>query len=146
VEFVEENLGQWIRQIEADEHVKVELPTERRTRERRHLQFLERDGRFQEMVAEVRRLPNGPESQEVFRGFWANPYIQEYQGPLAHEGAELLALKAAALLELDALEDEELRETGGRELVRPRTLIREDGLIVGCRSSTGTGWSVSAPE
>jgi hypothetical protein len=52
----------------------------------------------------------------------------------------------AAFRELEALEDEERRETGGRELVRPLTLYREDGSVVECRSITGTGLSVSALE
>jgi hypothetical protein len=39
-EFVEQNLGQWIRDIEADERARMESPTERRTREQR-----ERGGR-----------------------------------------------------------------------------------------------------
>jgi hypothetical protein len=97
-------------------------------------------------VDEVRRLPNRPERQEVFRRLWANLYTQEYQDPLALERADLLAVRMAALRELEALEDEERLEMGGRELVRPLTLIREDGILVGCRSSTGTGLSVSALE
>jgi hypothetical protein len=97
-EPVEQNLVQWIRQIKADEHARLEYPTERRTRERRqeiqdHRRFLERDGRFQEIVPEVRRLPNGPECQEAFRRFRANLYTQEYQNPLAREKAVLLALR-----------------------------------------------------
>jgi hypothetical protein len=107
----------------------MESPTERRTRERRqeiqdHRRYRKRDGRFQGIIEEVRRLLNGPERQEVLRRFWANLYTQEYQDPLAREGAEQLALRTAALRELEALEDEERRETGGRELVRPLTLIR----------------------
>jgi hypothetical protein len=150
-EFVEQNLGQWMRQIGADERARIESPTERRARERRqeiqdHRQFLEREGRFQVIVAEVRRLPNGPERQKVFRGFLADLYAQEYQNPLALEGAELLVLRTAELRELEALEDEERRETGGRELVRPLTLFREDGSVVGGRSSPDIGWSVSALE
>jgi hypothetical protein len=129
----------------------MESPTEQRTRERHqeiqdHRHFLQRDGRFQEMVAEVRRLPNGPERQEVFRRSWTNLYTQEYQDPLSRKGAEQLALRTAVLRELEALEDEERREAGGRELAPPLTLIREDGSMSGCRSSTGTGWSVSALE
>jgi hypothetical protein len=148
---VEQNLGQWIRNIEADERTRLESPTERKTREKRqeiqdHRRYLERDGRFQGTVEEVRRLPNGPERQEVFRRFWANLYTQGYQDPLAREGENLLVLRTAALRELEALEDEERRKTGGRELVRPLTLIREDGSLVGCRSGTGTGLSVSALE
>jgi hypothetical protein len=149
VEFVEQNLGQWIRNIEADERARMESPTERRTREQRqeiqdHRRYLERDGRFQRIVEDVRRLPNGPERQEVFRRFLADLYTQEYQDPLAREGADQLALRTAALRELEALEDEERRETGGRDLVRPLTLNLEDGSRVECRSSTGTGLSVSA--
>jgi hypothetical protein len=98
---------------------------------------LERDGRYQGIIEGVRRLPNGPERQEVFRRFWANLYTQEYEDPLAREGAELLALRTGALRELEALEDEERRETGGRELARPLTLIREDG------SQAGVGAGVS---
>jgi hypothetical protein len=79
------------------------------------------------------RLPNGPERQEVFRRFWANLCTQECQDPLPREGAKQLALRTAALRELEALEDEERRETGGRELARPLTLIREDGLLAGGR-------------
>jgi hypothetical protein len=71
---------------------------------------------------------------------------QEYPDPLAREGAEQLALRTAALREFEALEDEERCERGGRELVRPLTLYREDGSLVEFRSSTGTGSSVSALE
>jgi hypothetical protein len=53
-------------------------------------------------------------------------------------------VRTAALRELEVLEDEERRETGRRELVSPITLIGEDGSVVWCRSSTGTGLSVSA--
>jgi hypothetical protein len=90
----------------------------------------------------VRRLPNGLERQEVFRRFWANRYTQEYQNPLAREEADLLQLRTAALREL------ERRGTGGRELVRPLTLIREDGSLAGGwdRSSPATVASVSALE
>jgi hypothetical protein len=149
--FAEQNLGQWIRRIEADERARMESPTERRTRERRretqdHRQFLERDGRFQGIVADIRRLPDGPERQGVFRRFWADIYTQEYQDPLAREGADLLALRTAALRQLEALKDEERREMGGREWARSLTLIREDGSLVECRTSTGTGLSVSALE
>jgi hypothetical protein len=78
--------------------------------------------------------------------FWANLYTQEYQNPLAREEAEVLALRTAALRELEALEDEERRETGGREVVRQLTLIREDGSLAGGwdRSSPATRSSVSA--
>jgi hypothetical protein len=55
-------------------------------------------------------------------------------------------LKTVALRELEALEDEEGRGTGGRELARPLTLFREDGSVVGRGSSPGTGWGVSALE
>jgi hypothetical protein len=153
VELVEQNLGRWIRQIEADERMRMESPTERRTMERRqeiqvNRRYFERDGRFQGIIEDVRRLPNGPERQKVFRRFWANLYTQEYQNPLAREEAEVLALRTAALRELGALEDEERRETGGRELVRPLTLYREDGSLAGGwdRSSPATVASVSALE
>jgi hypothetical protein len=92
---------------------------------------LERDERFAQIVEDVRKLPNGPERQEVFRRFWVNLYTQEYQNPLAREEADLLSLRTAALRELEALEDEERRETSGRELVRPLTLYREDGSLAG---------------
>jgi hypothetical protein len=84
----------------------------------------------------------------VFRMFWANLYTQEYEDPLAREEAELLNMRTAALRELEALEDEERREAGGRELVRPFTLIREDGSLAGGwdRSSPATVSSVSALE
>jgi hypothetical protein len=151
--FVEQNLGQWTREIEEDERLRMESPTERRTRERRqeiqdHRRFLERDGRFRGIAQDVRRMPNGPERQEVFRRFWADLYTQEYQDPLAHEGADQLALRTAAFPELEALEDEERRETGGRELVRPLTLLYEDGSQAGGwdRSSPATVISVSALE
>jgi hypothetical protein len=116
---VEQNLGQWIRQIEEDERLRMESPTERRTRERRqeiqdHHGFLERDGRFQGIIEDVRRLPNGPERQEVFRRFWANLYTQKYQDPLAREERAVPALMTAALRELEALEDEERRNAGAR--------------------------------
>jgi hypothetical protein len=72
VELVEQNLGQWIRNIEADERARMESPTERRTREMRqeiqdHRQFLERYGRFRGIIGEVIRSPDGSERQEVFR-------------------------------------------------------------------------------
>jgi hypothetical protein len=144
-EFVEQNLWQWIRRIEEDERVSMVSPTERRTRERSreiqdHRRLLERDGRFRGIVEDIRRLPNGPERQEVFRRFGANLYTQEYPDPLAREGAELLALSTAALRELEALEDEERRETGGRELVRPLTLIMEDGSQAGWVSASRENW------
>jgi hypothetical protein len=82
----------------------------------------------------------------VFRRFWANLYTQEYRDPLAREEEDLLALRTAALRELEALEDEERRETGGWGLARPLMVIREDGSVVGCRSITDTGLSVSALE
>jgi hypothetical protein len=91
------------------------------------------DGRFTGIVEDVRRLPNGPERREVFRRFWANLYTQEYQNPLAREEADLLQLRTVALRELEALEDEERRETGGS-----LTLIREDGSLAG-------GWDKSRP-
>jgi hypothetical protein len=52
VEPAERNLGQWVRDIEADERGRLESPTEPRSRERRqeiqdHRRFLEQDGRFQ---------------------------------------------------------------------------------------------------
>jgi hypothetical protein len=82
--FVEQNLGQWIREIEDDERRRMESPTERRTREwleqiQADRRYLERDGRFQEIIEDVRRLPNGPERQEVFGRFWVNLFTQEYQ-------------------------------------------------------------------
>jgi hypothetical protein len=151
--LVEQNLGQWIREIVEDERRRMESPTERRTRERRqeiqdHRRFLERDGRFQGIIEDVRRLPNGSERQEVFRRFWANLYTQEYRDPLAREGADQLALRTAALRELEALEDEERRETGGRKLVRPLTLLYEDGSQAGGsdRSSPAAVVGVSALE
>jgi hypothetical protein len=49
-----------------------------------------------------------------------------------------LALRTAALQELEALEDEERRE--------PAVGNWQDGSRVRCRSSTDTGWSVSALE
>jgi hypothetical protein len=100
--------------------------------------YLLRDGRFTQIVEDVRRLPNGPERQEVFRRFWANLYTQEYQDPLAREGAEWLSIRTATLRELEALEDEERRESGGRELVRPLTLCYEDGSLAG-------GWDRLSP-
>jgi hypothetical protein len=153
VEFREQNLGQWIREIEEDERRRMESPTERRTRERRqeiqaNRRYLERDGRFQGIIEDVRRLPDRPERQDVFRRFWANLYTQEYQNLLAGEDAEDLALRTAALRELEVLEDEERRETGGWELVRPLTLYREDGSLAGGwdRCSPDTVASVSALE
>jgi hypothetical protein len=50
------------------------------------------DRRFRDIIEDVRRLPNGPERQEVLRRFWDNLYKQEYQDPLAREGAELSAV------------------------------------------------------
>jgi hypothetical protein len=57
---------------------------------------------------------------------------------LEREEAGLLSLRTATLLELEALEDEERRETGGRELVRHLTLLYEDGSLAG-------GWDRSSP-
>jgi hypothetical protein len=97
-----------------------------------------RDGRFLGIIEDVQRLLNGPERQEVFRRFWANLYTQECQNPLAREDADQLSLRTAALRELEALEDVERRETGSRELVRPITLLYEDGSPAG-------GWDRSSP-
>jgi hypothetical protein len=121
----------------------MEKPTERRTRERREQieddrRYLARDGRITQIVEDVHRLPDGPERREVFGRFWANLYTQEYQNPLAREDAELLSVRAATLRELEALEDEEPRESGGRKLARPITLYREDGTLAG-------GWDRSSP-
>jgi hypothetical protein len=134
--FVEQNLSQWIREIEEDERQRMETPTERRTRERREQieetrRYLARDGRSTQIVEDVRRLPDGPERREVFRRFWFNLYTQGYQNPLAREDAELLSIRTATLRELEALEDEERRESGGWELARPITLYREDGTVAG---------------
>jgi hypothetical protein len=149
-----QNLGQWIREIEDDERRRMqETPTQRRTRERRELieenrRYLLRDGRFTQIVEDVRRLPDGPERQDVFRRFWFNLYTQEYQNPLAREEAERLSIRTATLRELEALEDEERRESGGRELVRPLTLYHEDGSLAGGRDrlSPVTEIRVSALE
>jgi hypothetical protein len=93
-------------------------------------------------------LPNGPERQNVFRRFWADLYTQEYQNPLAREEAERLSIRTASLRELEALEDEERRESGGRELVPPLTLYYEDGSLAGGwdRLSPVTELRVSAVE
>jgi hypothetical protein len=138
-----QNLGQWMRDIEADERRRMESPAERLTRERRerieeNRRYLLRDGRFTGIVEDIRRLPNGPERQEVFRRFWYNLYTQEYQNPLAREEAERLSIRTATSRELEALEDEERRESGGRELVRQLTLYREDG-------SLAQGWDRLSP-
>jgi hypothetical protein len=139
-----QNLRQWMRDIETDERRRMEETcTQRRTRERRELieenrPYLLRDGRFTGIVEDVRRLPNGLERQEVFRRFWANLYTQEYQNLLAREHAEVLSIRTATLRELEALEDEDRRESGGRELVRPLTLYREDGSLAG-------GWDRLSP-
>jgi hypothetical protein len=101
-------------------------------------QYLLRDGRFTHIVEDVRRLPDGPERQDVFRRFWFNLYTQEYQNPLAREEAERLSIRTATLRELEALEDEERRESGGRELVRPITQYYEDG-------SLAEGWDRLSP-
>jgi hypothetical protein len=131
----------------------METPTERWTRERREQieedrRYLARDGRFTQIVEDVRRLPDGPERREVFRRFWFNLYTQEYQNPLAREDADLLSLRTATLRELEALEDEERRESGGRELARPITLYQEDGRVAGGwdRSSQVTELCVPALE
>jgi hypothetical protein len=83
-------------------------------------------------------MPNGPERQERFRRFWYNLYTQEYQNPLAREQADWLSIRTATLRELEALEDEERRESGGRELVHPLTLYHEDG-------SLAEGWDRLSP-
>jgi hypothetical protein len=131
----------------------METPTERRIRERREQieedrRYLAPDGRFTQIVEEVHRLPDGPECREVFRRFLAILYTQEYQNPLECEDAGLLSVRTATLRELEALEDEERRESRGRELARPITLYREDGTIAGGwdRSSPVTVASVSALE
>jgi hypothetical protein len=131
----------------------MEAPTERSTRERRqaiedHRRYLERDGRFRGIIEDIRRLPDWSERQRVFRMFWADLYTQEYQDPLAREAEELLRLRMAALQESEALEDEERREMGGRELAHLLALIREDGSLAGGwdRSSPVTVSSVSALE
>jgi hypothetical protein len=121
----------------------METPTERRTRERReqiqeNRRYLESDGRFTGIIEDIHRLPDGPERREVFRRFWFNLYTQEYQNPLVRGDAELLAVRTATLRELEALEDEERRESGGWELARPITLYREDGAVAG-------GWDRSSP-
>jgi hypothetical protein len=84
----------------------------------------------------------------VFRRFWANLYTQKYQDPLAREGAEVLSIRTATLRELEALEDEERRESGGRELARPLTLYYEDGSLAGGwdRLSPATEVRISALE
>jgi hypothetical protein len=89
-------------------------------------------------VEDINRLPDGPERREVFRRFWFDLYTQEYQNPLAREDAELLSVRTATLRELEALEDEERRESGGRKLARPITSYREDGTVAG-------GWDRSSP-
>jgi hypothetical protein len=73
-EFVEQNLGQWIRQIEEDERARLESPTERCIRERRqeiqdHRRFLERDWRFQGIVEDVRRLSTVRSVKRCLGGF-----------------------------------------------------------------------------
>jgi hypothetical protein len=105
---VEQNLGQWIRQIEEDERRRMETTMERRTRERREQieedrRYLARDGRLTQIMEDVRRLPDAPEWREVLRRFWANLYTQEYQNPLAREDAELLSVRTATLRVLEAL-------------------------------------------
>jgi hypothetical protein len=130
VELGEQNLGQWIRRIEEDERARMDSPTERRARERRqeiqaNRGYLERDGRFRDIVEDVRRLPNGPERQEVFRRFWANLYTQEYQNPLAREEAEVMALRTAALRGLQALRMRSgVRRAVGNWFVRSRCSTR----------------------
>jgi hypothetical protein len=57
---------------------------------------------------------------------------------LEREGAEWLSIRTATLRELEALEDEERRESGGRGLVRPLTLYYGDGLLAG-------GWNRLSP-
>jgi hypothetical protein len=59
MELREQNLRQWIVQIEDDERQRMETPTERRTRERRqeirdHRYCLKQDGRFHGIVRTVR--------------------------------------------------------------------------------------------
>jgi hypothetical protein len=115
----------------------------RRTRERReqieeNRRYLLLDGRFRDIVEDVRRLPNRPERQQVFRRFWYNLYTQEFQNPLTREELEVLSIRTATSREQEALEDEERRESGGRDLVRPLTLYREDG-------SLAEGWDRLSP-
>jgi hypothetical protein len=51
---------------------------------------------------------------------------------------EVLSIRTATLRELEALEDEERLESGGRELVRPLTLYCEDGSLT-------EGWDRLSP-
>jgi hypothetical protein len=118
VQVREQTLGQWIVQIEADKRQRIETPTERRTRERRqeirdHRHFLKQDGRFRGTLRTIRRLQDGPERREAIRRFWEDQFVEEYASQLIQARGITLTLRAAALREYEALEDEERRETVG---------------------------------
>jgi uncharacterized protein with von Willebrand factor type A (vWA) domain len=80
----------WIAQIEEDERQRMESPSERKTRERRmdikdHGRFLKKDPRFRGIVRTIQRLQDGPDT---------------------------LGRRSVALMEYEASEDEERRESG----------------------------------
>jgi hypothetical protein len=59
-----------MRDIKADERRQMqETPTQRREQIEETRRYLLPDGRFTQIVEDVRRLPDGPERAEVFRRF-----------------------------------------------------------------------------
>jgi hypothetical protein len=75
----EQELGQWLTQIEGDERPKMEPPTQRRTRERQReiedkTHYSRQDGRFEEIVQTVERLQEGPQRRKALRRFWNDVY------------------------------------------------------------------------
>jgi hypothetical protein len=146
VELREQNLWQWIAQIEEGERERMETPSERRTRERRqeirdHRHFLKQYGRFHKIVRTARHTLDGSERREAFRRFWAGLYTAEDEDPLVRTRGEELAIRTADLREYKALEDEERREAGRRlTVVDPPTLLREHGTTIPPqRSGIGAG-------
>jgi hypothetical protein len=141
MEFEEQNLGQWIRRTEEDERRRMESPTERPTRERR--QEIQANRRYLEIL--LRTSGGCRMAQSVKRclgGFWLT-YTCRSTRTRWH-----VSQRSYCPTGVGGLEDEERRETGGRELARPLTLLRDDGALAGGRdrSSPATVASVSALE
>jgi hypothetical protein len=69
-----------------------------------------------------------PERREAIRRFWEDQYAVEYADPMVQANGGTLGIRAAALREYEALEDEERRETG-REFhaIHPHTPLGKGG-------------------
>jgi hypothetical protein len=114
----QETLGQWLVQIETDEARGLELPTDRRGRERLHeLRDLRRslkiDERFIQITRAVRRLPPGRERQAVLQEFW----VEIYRDHPTEAKGEYLTLYGHRSAEYIHLLDEEPDPGGGFEVV-----------------------------